>query len=67
MCYATGSRRIFTSAKAISFHLVAFSAALSTVQACPRRLPSFAAAKLTARSFDKRCKKWTGLREEGGT
>ena len=49
------------------FYLVAFSAALSTVQACPRRLPSFAAAKLTARSFDKRCKKWTELREEGGT
>lgn len=67
MCYATGSRPIFTSAKAIRFHLVAFSVAMSSVRACLKLYFSSAAVKQMARSLGKRCKRWAELREEGGT
>ena len=67
MCYATGSRPIFTSAKAIRFHLVAFSVAMSSMRACLKQHSSSAVVKQKARSFGKRCKRWTELREEGET
>lgn len=52
---------------AIRFHFVAFSVAMSSVRACLKQHSSSAVVKQKARSFGKRCKRWTELREEGET